>query len=451
MTTYLKIQVLQLFKWIKTLLGQLLLNNKKAQKSIKIKCSEDFFFWYEFFVCQSAQKKPPLNNYELLEPYQVNYISALIDSIDKGKDLLVEKSVGMGATQLTSLVFLWYWLYKNDSNLMILTKNSHGIKEIFNDYEKLLQTLPAGILDNRLIPEKKTGKKTENLYLKSIKKPRRTAILKNPSNGNVLYIFSAYKRLFPAHSKTFKAVFLDDFAFQRNQKEHWQSFKKVGCVKIVASCPNGTANYFYDLGQTGLKTYRLHWALKHQASIEWYKAQTEGKDPIYVEQYLNISYKVRQVKKRATKAACKAEGQAEASITARSRRPKRQTFRNWATKGEKANSLASRERAGAAYRRHRNPESFSAPSGYETARNSAIEGLQAISQQPAGQVNLKNKCLVSLNTAIEIVSEFSGIDIQKTIFRPVKEALYMKVSVDQQALKEIPYDAQVSQKKFSLL
>lgn len=445
MFTYLKVHIFQLFKWAKKTLSLAFVYNPAAKITIASTCAEDFFFWYEFYICSVEPAGKNIAPHDLLEPYQINYIRTLIASIEKGEDLLVEKSIKMGATRMTALVFLWYWLYKKNSNMMILTKCTQEMKQIFQYYLEILSLLPSGLIDEKLsallkYPLAAILKRPENRYLRYVTKPRQAGILKNPANGNVLYIFSGYNRVHAPHSRQFKAIFYDDMAFQRTQKIHWEAFNQRRCVRVGVSCPNGSANYFYQLSQSGMNVYRLHWIQKNQAGKEWYNAQLEGFEAVFVEQYLNINYSVRQIKhKPAKSAAMSVYPQEEAVI----KRHKKKNFRHWA-----AQTVAA-EKEIACSKRHKNPEVFDTASAYEEIQQSMAQQLNSAQQTAEHQYLYANKCLCSIKTALQLISELTGIDVQAFVFQPEKEAFYLKLSSISQHFGKIPYEAQVSEGKFN--
>lgn len=465
MPTCLRVHIYQLFRWLKALLERLLVYNLQAKDLIRCRCAEDFFFWYEFFVCQKTIKASEKHQYSLLEPYQINYIRQLIRSINSGEDLLVEKSIKMGATTMTSLVFLWYWLYKDNSNLMILTRTKKSQKEILLKCLHLLCQLPADILPDGLADlateaQKEFSKNRGVKGLCLLREPRATGILKNPENGNILYLFSSYYRVYPVRSRPFRAVFFDDLAFQRNQQQHWESFGRAGCIRIGASCPNGMANFFYTLVHSGVELFKLHWVLKNKASEEWYRAQTEGCEAVFVEQYFNINYSVRQVKKRATKAVCQVEAQVEATITSEEAgaelqskvlskvkpRPKRLSFAQWDKKFTTA--MADKPKS----RRHANPvEEVDTPQSYFAIQDSLTESLFSLKNTPEQVTNYRSQCLCSLMTALVLVKKITGMAIELSAYQPKKEAFYVRLDEAARQELQIPYDAQVAEARWHKL
>jgi len=260
-----------------------------------------------------VEATPPL----LLYPFQKHYARKLISCIEQGIPLIVEKSEKMGATMVTSLLLLWYWLFKPDSNSVIICKSFRDLyiksshRSIFRMFELILKALPECIMPRG------------SYEFRYNRKRRYYCVLINKLNGNRLYGFSSNRKAFLPKRHQIKAVFFDDFAFHKHADFHWHYFRHADS-RIAVSCPRGKANLFYELtrkknttsskdkkappeacdslagdrhevskGEDPLYVVRwrsLHWFVHPEYDQSWYENARETLEPKYISQFINIHY-----------------------------------------------------------------------------------------------------------------------------------------------------------------
>jgi hypothetical protein len=284
----LKLAPLHLYYLLKYLLFRIFFLHPESASYIREKCKNNILFWFEFYVSfPEAPSKTPFifKNYR----YKKEYIKKLAENLKQGRGLIVSKSENMGATELTALVLLWYWLFYENSNFVIFGRTSREVfrgtdpNTIFCLYRYVLDRLPPMLIHPRL-------KEDQQPYKLIINRRRQfCAMLINPLNGNRLYGYSGARINYLPANRQFKAAWFDDMAFQKHQETHLAKLKSIPV--IATSCPNGTASVFYDLTQeAAFDQYTLHWADNPDCDEAWHKHILETADPIYIEQFLNINF-----------------------------------------------------------------------------------------------------------------------------------------------------------------
>jgi hypothetical protein len=293
-----KMLPIHLYYLLKYLLSSVFLTHPDMAGYIREKCRNNIIFWLEFYVSfpETPSKTPFIfKNYQ----YKKDYIKKLADNIKQGKGLVVSKSEDMGATELTALVLLWYWMFHPDCNFAVFARNTRKLctvsnpETIFGLYRYVLERTPERLL----FPKIKEGQKAYRLL--PYRDNKLCAMLVNTFTGNVIYGFSGGKISYFPRSRAFKAVWFDDMAFHRYETEHYHKVKKWPV--IATSCPNGTASTFYDLTQDPeLEQYRLHWSDNPDCDESWHQHILETLDPVYIEQFLNINFDYKY-KRQVTK------------------------------------------------------------------------------------------------------------------------------------------------------
>lgn len=213
----------------------------------------------------------------ILFDYQKEAIRELVDAIDKGHDLLFEKSRDMGASWIIfCYVPLWYWLFRDGSNILIgsykeALVDNRGRDSLFGMIDYALENLP-----NWLLPRNFNTTKHRNQMK-----------LVNPENFNQITGDTMNPQFGRGSRKT--AVLFDELGFWDYAKEAFESTADVTACRIVNSTPNGY-NYFAMLRDSGIKVHTMHWRQHPLKDEQWYEFEKSRRTEEEVAQELDISY-----------------------------------------------------------------------------------------------------------------------------------------------------------------
>ncbi len=241
---------------------------------------EGCIFFIENFGWTFDPRKNPKHIPFILFDYQKEAIRDLIDSIDNGKDLLIEKSRDMGVTWIVVYVFIWYWLFRDGVNLLAGSYKEKLVDDrtddsIFGKIDYAVQSMPKWILPKGF----------------QFKKHRTKLRLVNPQNNNLIAGDTMNPDFGRGTRKT--AIFFDELGSWDYAKDGWESCGDVTACRIANSTPKGR-NFYWKLRNSGIKVLTLHWTrhpLKDQA---WYDFEKSRRSPEEVAQELDIDYSKSQ-------------------------------------------------------------------------------------------------------------------------------------------------------------
>jgi hypothetical protein len=246
--------------------------------------AEGCMFWIENFgwtynsrmVNMGMSAHIPFFLYE----YQRRAIREMIDHIENGRDLLIEKSRDMGVTWLTVYVFLWFWLFRDGINFLLgsykeALVDNRSDDSMFGRLDYALGSLPKWMLPKGFSPNKHRTK------LK----------LQNPLNYNLISGDTMNPDFGRGSRKT--AIFFDELGSWMYAKDAWESCGDVTNCRIANSTPKG-ANYYYKLRYDGIDVLTLHWHDHPLKDESWYEYECARRTPEEVAQELDISYNKSQ-------------------------------------------------------------------------------------------------------------------------------------------------------------
>ena len=168
------------------------------------------------FLYTFDPKREPYHLPFILFDYQEELVRELVNVIQNGEDLFVEKCREMGVTYVTLAVLLWFWRYIPGSNFLLGSRKEQYVDnrggssegEVKNKEESLFGKLEY-MIDRILmtfpyILPAGFNKKKNFTYMSLV----------NPENGNVISGESANPNF--SRGGRHKAVLLDEFAFWDN-------------------------------------------------------------------------------------------------------------------------------------------------------------------------------------------------------------------------------------------
>lgn len=263
------------------------------QKKLYKKCSDDFLFWLEHF-CYSYDPRPNAikSNFPFV-PYEFQKEDCLkiIEQINRGEDVLVEKSRDMGFTWLVCFVFQWFWQFHLGSNFLIGSKKLDNVDKqgdpscIFEKIRFNIKKQPAFLLPKCFDHNKHL------VFSRCV----------NPENGNAIIGESSNADF--GRSGRYKAVLFDEFAFWEQGQLAWGACSQSTQCRIALSTPFGKANKFGHLRfHSPIKVLTRHWTshprkTKNLISLadgsfssDWYLEEKQRMTSAEVARELDIDY-----------------------------------------------------------------------------------------------------------------------------------------------------------------
>lgn len=227
--------------------------------------------------------KMSLKNFPfILFEFQKRAIRSIVEHIDSGRDVFLEKSREMGVSWIVfCYIALWYWLFREGSNGLLGSYkeklvDDRTIDSLFGKLDYALQNLP-----NWMIP---TGYNE--------RKHRTKLKLANPENGNIITGDTMNPNFGRGSRKTYIAF--DELAFWDYAKDAWESAGDATNCRIANSTPNGY-DYYAMLRETGIDVVTLHWREHPLKDNEWYAYECKRRTEEEIAQELDISYSKSKV------------------------------------------------------------------------------------------------------------------------------------------------------------
>lgn len=242
--------------------------------------AEGCIFFIENFGWTFDPRKEVKHIPFFLFDYQKDAIRWLVDHIDNGRDGLIEKSRDMGVTWIVVWVFLWYWLFRDGTNLLMGSYKEKLVDDrtddsLFGRLDYSLRSLPKW-----MIPKGFNEKKHRN-HLKLI----------NPVNGNLIAGESMSAEFGTGMRKL--AVFFDELGAWDYAQAAWRTTGDVTSCRIANSTPKGF-NFYAKLRQSGIDVLTLHWTRHPLKDQQWYDFERSRRDEVEIAQELDISYHASQ-------------------------------------------------------------------------------------------------------------------------------------------------------------
>ncbi len=213
----------------------------------------------------------------ILFDYQKDAIANIIRHIDDGENLLIEKSRDMGISWLIVYIFLWYWLFRDGSNLLLgsykekLVDDGVNQDALFGKLEYAIRSLPDWMLPRGF----------------SIKKHRTKLKIVNPENGNIISGDTMNPQFGRGARKT--AIFYDELAFWESAKESWDAGADTTACQIANSTPNGK-NFYWKLKNSGIDVLSLIWRLHPLKDQQWYEFEKTRRTDEAIAREIDLNY-----------------------------------------------------------------------------------------------------------------------------------------------------------------
>ena len=205
---------------------------KKAKLLSRVKEAKQdpLVFINRFLYTFDPREDNPHLPFELF-PFQVDLARDIIDAIENGYDIFIDKTRDVGATYTTLAVFLHYWLYREGTNFLVGSRkqdyvdNRFGLsgetdvsnkeESLFGKLDYMVSRLPFFMLPEGFNQRKHMG------FMKMM----------NPEIGNVISGESSSPNF--SRGGRQKAILLDEFAFWENDTSAWGATADTTNCRIV--------------------------------------------------------------------------------------------------------------------------------------------------------------------------------------------------------------------------
>lgn len=250
----------------------------KASEDLKFRaeileaCRRDPCFWISTFAWSKNPDKPKhgMIPFILYEAFQDDAVWEIVNAIEKGEDILVEKTRKMGLSWLVIYIFVWFWLFRENSDFKMGSWKEDYVDKI-GDMDTLFEKARFTVrnLPSWMQPDGYEEKQNAT-FCKMV----------NPENGNnisgeapTVHFGSGGRR---------KAMLLDEFAkWDANVANGaWTATGDVTLCRVVVSTPYGSSNKYANLAlgtKEKIKKLTLHWTLHPEKAEGAYYYDGEGK------------------------------------------------------------------------------------------------------------------------------------------------------------------------------
>lgn len=238
--------------------------------------AEGCIFFIENFGWTFDPRKEVKHIPFVLFDFQREAVRQIIDHIDNGRDLFLEKSRDMGITWVVTWVFIWYWLFRDGSNLLLGSYKEKLVDDgtddsLFGRLDVSIRSLPKWLWPKGYNPKKHRTK------LKIV----------NPVNNNLLAGDTMNPDFGRGSRKT--AIFFDELGFWDYAEDAWGTCGDTTACRIANSTPNGQ-NFYADLRDTGIDVFTMHWTQHPLKDELWYAFECARRSEEEVAQEIDISY-----------------------------------------------------------------------------------------------------------------------------------------------------------------
>jgi len=187
----------------------------------------------------------------LLFDFQKEAVLKIVDAIDSGRDLLIDKSRDMGVTWLVLSTLLWYWWKQDSGNEFLLGSRKYDYVDKKDSADTLFEKVRYNLyrLHPRFFPKKFDANKNDNV-----------GFIFNPDNEN-FFRGEANNANF-ATSGRYKAVFTDEYSkWEETDEQAWTSMGDSTMCRIAVSTPWGIGRKFAKLRFSGeIEVISFHWS-----------------------------------------------------------------------------------------------------------------------------------------------------------------------------------------------
>ena len=117
------------------------LKDMRLASEVRVRCENDIMFWIDLFCwTKDPRKDPDILPFITYDAFQKDSILEIEMAIDKGYDLLGEKSRDMGASWMLLYVFQHKWLFEDGSDFRLGSRKEEFVDQT-GDIDTLFEKL----------------------------------------------------------------------------------------------------------------------------------------------------------------------------------------------------------------------------------------------------------------------------------------------------------------------
>ena len=253
-------------------------DNHRAQYLFLEKCKKDILFFVNVFCFTYDPRVEPSTMPFITYDYQDNTLLDLVQSIEQGGDVFIEKSRDMGMSWMIVVLQVWgflngygslYGSYKQDYVDTKGDMDSH-----FERLRFVIDKLPSWLMPKDIDPT----------YM-NISSQELGCNIAGDAGAN---FGTGGRRKFVIH---------DEFALWSDDKKAFRKTKDVTNCRIFCGTPEGKYNVYGmvmtnhpDYQHLNIKRITLHWSLHPKKDQQWYEEQKSLRTKLDIAKELDISY-----------------------------------------------------------------------------------------------------------------------------------------------------------------
>jgi len=275
---------------------QIIIEGSKSRdnaRQIWCACARDPLFFINTFAWAYDPRQAATVVPFITWDFQDWAICRLNQSIEQGRDILIEKSRDMGASWICLLTFLWRWHFRDMQSFMVLSRKEDLVDKtgdpdcLFWKLDFIIKNEPKWMLPS-------FDAETDRNKLMIVNSETGSTITGDSTTGDV------------ARGGRKTAILLDEFASVEEGESVLNATADATDCRVFNSTPKGTANAFYSQRQKLMEqrqVMRLHWSIHPTKAANiyndpetgklrspWYDKQCKRRHPMEIAQELDIDY-----------------------------------------------------------------------------------------------------------------------------------------------------------------
>lgn len=270
------------------------IDNPKLQEAVWKVCEDDFFFWINTFCFTYDAKGDKFQELGFKKPhmpfitwdFQDDAAQDIIDAIEQGHNLLVEKTRDMGLSWLVIAIFVWFWIFRGAGNDFLLgSRKQQYVDELGNmsalmpKARYILKKLPSWMVPTGF----SLGHQSEWDNYNRLINPVTGCVISGEAN-NVNF----------GTAGRFKAALFDELAkWEHTDVAAWESASDTTSCKLAVSSAWGERGVFFELAHDkrgDIKVIRIPWQLHPLKDEAWYAEQVATRSKADVASNIDINY-----------------------------------------------------------------------------------------------------------------------------------------------------------------